>query len=170
MTTLDADPRHAPQRLGSLERFLLLYVLRHKKRRRDYVARWAAIQAYAGAHGVGDLKHDKSAGEYKSLQVRVTRALNRLEVKGLAQHIRVGTGLVVDDARNSIPVEEYDPLAAVLGTRSGGRYMGLKSPVAFKPEWSQVHGWSARNRTAYRLTRAGWDIALALNKKRDAKS
>jgi hypothetical protein len=164
-------------RLGKIEKFLLWYVARQRKRKNDFVGRWSAMSAYvrlgrsrdypSGSNSIRDLKQTiNDPSSYKSLQATFTRALRALERKAYVQTVRLETGVVVDSALEVIPKEAYDALADFLGIRSPIHASMRKNlsehSRTMRPDWAEIHGRTAQNRVVYRLTEGGWRRARAL--------
>jgi hypothetical protein len=156
-------------RLGKIERYLILHVIRRRKRKQDYVGRAEAIRSYVKYEELGLSRNDRAvwprddSPDYDSLQVRFSNALKRLEKKGLIEVIRTTTGIVIDSQQNVVPVEVYDPLAYDLGIRPFTHSISRWSRrVPLPADWAIVHGAYDTNRVVFRLTKEGVLIARSL--------
>jgi hypothetical protein len=148
-------------RLGSIERFLLVYAMRQKRRKRDYVSRTSAMRLFhierRGSPWSGQLplRPAMPSAEYNSLQVRFTHAIQRLEKKRLVDILRADPPMVVDEQGETIAASVVDPLGYALGIRpTWGRRTNSS--------WAAVYGRNGRNRVAYRLTDKGRQVTSGL--------
>lgn len=162
----DERPAQHEPRLGKIERFILVYMVRprYSPLYPGYAlhARSCALQSYyREAHGlpgrqtrnVKQLVIDKR--EYNSLQVRFTKAMQRLETKGLIETFRVRRSrYFADRGRGPEPAEVRSKRLYVGEFEVGRRYKGK---VVAEPIVS--HKCCNRYRTVYWLTSAGREKA-----------
>ena len=151
-----ADDEEPNVRLGKIEKYLLRHMILPSA---DFPilpyrlhARSCALQAYyREAQGLSGRqtkivrKTISSSAQYKSLQVRFTRAMQRLVAKGLIEIHRVQPSRWLGDrGRGPEPAE----------LRSDGFYVGTDEVNRL-----HTHVCCRRHRVLYQLTREGREIA-----------
>lgn len=143
-----------PARLGKIERFLLVYMMRPDfPPRYSFHARSCAIQAYyREAHGM-TLRNKRNVAavvppkEYASLQVRFTKALRTLSQKGLVMTSEFGRRRWVAEGREDLANKRGQELAQMMRVTS---------------KLLQAHVCCRRYRVVYCLTRNGEELAKQL--------
>jgi hypothetical protein len=141
-------------RLGKIERFLLLYMISQGIWSYQMHARSCALQAYYRENHGLSLRQKRNVRqviplpEYKSLQVRFTKAMQRLASKGYIETYRVRSARwYADRGRGPEPADWRDGRLYIDGVKVIPLY---------------THVCCRRYRVVYRLTKEGLGKAYAL--------